>query len=384
MGCPGLPCTPVQPVGSWTFNGDPTAPRFCDTRLVGLAPMDASQGFSLPILNPVTGCLGQPSAPRGVYQHDESKCFGDFIGPLENPDMILKLADPGKSHSLIVLEQDCGNPSGPGNPVRLIPKDSQYGMPSLLRPDGCNDTGGMARLSPVLLINSRQGNTGACVSPRMLGYLPVTREVDGRTVTEHVWFALTKWQQATVDAVVNSDILLPNEGQTANITITGWRTETCPNGGSVRQLVEFPADQIQRTFPRGMVHKTPWHTIGEQNMDFTASQILFSFIPSALPEFNPNFKTMWLRTEVKAGTLGRDYRLRIRLKDQDLHDGYLRTNGIVDNADFINPTYVFPYPILVPGEALTLTKILDFLPPDVDTNPVTNMEYKLSLVGWDY
>jgi hypothetical protein len=68
----------------------------------------------------------------------------------------------------------------------------------------------------------------------------------GTTVTEYTWYAMDSWQQAGVAAVVEADIFDAEEEETANLTFAAWRTETCPGGGSVNQLVSMGPSQLDR------------------------------------------------------------------------------------------------------------------------------------------
>ncbi len=244
-------------------------------------------------------------------------------------------------------------------------------------------------MSPEFLISGRQSAAGNCVSPRVLAFVPYDRGVcDGKTATEYRWYSMDQWQQATVPPVVEEDMLRSEEGQPANLSIAAWRTEGCPSGSTeVKQLVQIDLVQLKRILTdgvvqQGIVHQTPWAVIAEVALDFAASQTLISFTPSALPGWSSNYGTMWLKTELIFGTNGRDMQVNINLDTQEIHRGIVRANGAEANADLINPTYVFPFPVGNPAVTKTVTKLLQML--DGETNPATNMTYKLSIVGWSY
>ena len=247
MACPGSPCSPPPAsAGTWTFTAIPAANRFCDARLIGLAASDASQGTTLTAIDPITGCLTRPAGPKGVWQHDPDGCLPDFFGPLDNPAFCgLLPADPTKAHYLPVLESTCGGTDA--TLVKQTALSGNQGLPAMLRAECCEGATSWSVMAPELLINGRQSAAGSCVSPRVLAFTSYERVVcPGTTVTEYTWYAMDSWQQAGVAAVVEADIFDAEEEETANLTFAAWRTETCPGGGSVNQLVSMGPAQLDR------------------------------------------------------------------------------------------------------------------------------------------
>jgi|GEM_PF-3805202 len=246
MSCSGTPCTPTPTTGSWTFTANPSANRFCDTRLIGLAGSDASAGTSLVAVDPITGCLTRPAGPKGIWQHDPDGCQPDFAGPLSNPEFVgLATVDATKRHRLPLLESDCG-----GTVSKVVSGDilpGNLGLPAMLRDECCAGGTQWAVMAPEFLINGRQSAAGPCVSPRILGYVPYERTIcPGRTVTEYRWFSLDKWQQAEVADVIQTDILKPKSGETQNLWVAAWRNESCSGGGVVKQLTKINGTQLDR------------------------------------------------------------------------------------------------------------------------------------------
>lgn len=246
MACPGNPCTPAPTTGSWTFTANPSANRFCDDRLIGLAGSDASVGTNLVSADPITGCLTRPEGPRGVWQHDPDGCQPDFAGPLNNPEFAnLAGVDATKRHRLPLLQSACGETVSEIVSGDVLP--GNLGLPAMLRDECCAGGTQWAVMAPEFLINGRQSNAGPCVSPRILGYVPYERTIcPGRTVTEYRWFSLDKWQQAEVPDVIQADIFKPESGETQNIWFAAWRDETCAGGGTVKQLTKIGGAQLDR------------------------------------------------------------------------------------------------------------------------------------------
>ena len=384
MSCPGTPCTPAPTTGSWTFTANPSANRFCGDRLIGLAGSDASAGTNLVAVDPITGCLSRPEGPKGVWQHNPDGCQPDFVGPLDNPEFVnLAGIDATKRHRLPLLESTCGE-----SVAEIVSGDvisGNLGIPAMLRDECCAGGTQWAVMAPEFLINGRQSSAGVCVSPRLLGFVPYERTIcPGRTVTEYRWFSMDKWQQAEVADVIDADILSPASGQTQNLWIGAWRTEVCSGGGTVNQLVKINGVQAKRlladVLPQpSMVHQIPWHSIGTATPDLNATQTLLTFNPATLPGYKAEYQTMWLQTRLVVSSVGADYRIKILIGAQEIHNGIVREHT-GPSGDFINPTYAFPFP--VSSGNIAITKTLEIL--GGNDSALFEMEYQIKLVAWGY
>lgn len=135
-----------------------------------------------------------------------------------------------------------------------------------------------------------------------------------------------------------------------------------------------------------IIHQKPWAPIHHSILDWNPNQDMASFLPEALTGYDPEYKTMWLKTNLIAGTLGIDYQIYIYLDDQELHYGYTGENAVDGlGADFINSTYVFPVAIGDASVRRYLRKQQIFTTPDPDTpasSPIFPNHHYLHLVGW--
>ncbi len=226
---------------------------------------------------------------------------------------------------------------------------------------------------------------GTLILPQTIGFTEeVSFDCAGSRQLAKKWYSYDRWMQPNVDGVAESDIL---SGEGTNVTITAWRVKTV-GFNTTKEVIEMTLDQLKEYLgPASIAHVTPWAVIGSVDMNYNALQDLVSFTPNALSGYLAKYKTMWLRSEVVAGTIGADYNLVINLDSQEIHNGDIREERLVGvethgGVDMINPTYVFPYPIGDPGTLKQVKKILTPLTPDIDTEYSTNMRYKLSIVGW--
>ena len=254
MACPGSPCSPApSSAGTWTFTANPSANRFCDDRLIGLAASDASAGTTLVAVDPITGCITRPAGPKGVWQHDPDGCLPDFFGPLSNPDFCgILAANPSLSQRIPMLQgpADCGNETV--SLVSQAAENSQTGLLALIQRGACAGSVKWATAAPEVLLNGRENAAGTCVSPRVIGYVSRVRTIaPGITVTEQELYSIDQWQQATVSPVLETDLLEAESPAVPNLQLAAWRTETCPNGGTVKQLVGMDAVQLKRIISPG-------------------------------------------------------------------------------------------------------------------------------------
>lgn len=246
MACPGVPCsTPVPAPGAWVFQPNPSAPVFSDPAFLGIAPSDASCGTHLLVVDPLTGQVTRPTGPKGVWQHDDARCLPDFFGPLDDPQFVPGTVDPKQSQSLAGFQSPCGD--GPaGGLVRLTPTEGFTGAPMLLADGQCEGSVSPTKLSPGFLLNGRQTPAGACVSPKLLGYVPRTVTLNGRTVTQLDWYGMDRIQQAVVRPVVDADTFEVEAPATPTLQLAVWREETCTAGGKVQELVGMNLEQTRR------------------------------------------------------------------------------------------------------------------------------------------
>lgn len=392
MACPGIPCnSPVLPP-SWTFTANPSANRFCDPRLEGLSAVDASatEGGALLFLDPVTGCLNRPEAPKGIWQHDPQGCAPDFVGPLSAPEVTdVPFANPAKFHSIPVFESDCDDPVK--KLVRFSPQSSPMGMPSMLNAENCNQSHYWSIMDPELLLDGREDQDGKCVSPSVLGSVMVERAI-GPGITESVpyWYQFSQWQQAAVPQIIETDILDPDDG-TPNIQVAGWRQETCPGGGAVQQLTGFTMAQIRRALgitdevltPKYPQVLWPYPAIGSSGLVYAIGAVLFSFDITALPGYLPEYNTVWLRSALVLSSRGADVRLQIVINGNLIHDDFTReygTDEVSGGVDFTNNTYTFPMPI-TPG---VKNVVQNWIGLSGDPGITFENSYLLSLVQWAY
>jgi hypothetical protein len=290
MACPsGTPCSPApaEP-GSWTFTANPNASRFCDARLEGLSHSNASAGTNLVAVDPLTGCLTRPDAPKGTWQHDPNGCQPDFVGPLDDPSFTNVAAhNTAKTHFIPGWELSCDSQSIKRMVAMAAPAGNE-GLPAMLREECCAGGVRWATMAPEYLINGRETAAGTCASPRVLGYVPYTRTVcDGKSVTEYRWYSLSRWQQDDAAAVVEADIFDPADGETQNLWFTFWRTETCTGGGSVKQLVKADVTQVKRVLGIGAngnyLNLDPQPVIYSQHKSVTPGSASWNYYLPDLP-----------------------------------------------------------------------------------------------------
>lgn len=161
-----------------------------------------------------------------------------------------------------------------------------------------------------------------------------------------------------------------------NTTATKWELQKVTNA-SLAKLIEVVVPPY-----KGLVHQSPWYSIGLVTPSLTSPELLLTFDPTALPGYLPEYKTMWLQTRLIASSHGEDYRIEINIGAQSIHNGIVReeaatTSGLT--VDFINPTYVFPFPV-TPGN-LQVIKYVTTLGGHESVSPL-EMSYELKLVGW--
>lgn len=137
-----------------------------------------------------------------------------------------------------------------------------------------------------------------------------------------------------------------------------------------------------------LIHVFPWVQIGTFNVfaSYPATpQTLFTFTPALLTGYNEKYKTIWLKTQLRFGTLGQDTDIKILANGQVIHEGRVGEQGVDDPAaDFINPTFVFPMPIVNANTPMPVTMELVFIAETsiVDTRLYIN--HTMHLVGWGY
>jgi hypothetical protein len=176
-----------------------------------------------------------------------------------------------------------------------------------------------------------------------------------------------------------NEVHTPEYGMAAwlyNATSTKWELQKVSNA-SLEAL-------IKRIVPpnEGIIHQTPWYSIGLVGFDLSPSQLLMTFDPSTLPGYLPKYKTMWLQTRLIASAHGEDYRIQINVGAQPVHNGIVREEAASNaglTVDFINPTYVFPVPITAGN--LQVMKYVTILGGHEAVSPY-ELEYELKLVGW--
>ncbi len=127
----------------------------------------------------------------------------------------------------------------------------------------------------------------------------------------------------------------------------------------------------------GMIHRTPWDTIGLAVPAMVGDQVLFSFNPTTLPGYDPKYKTMWLHTRLIASSHGADYQILVFLGAQPIHEGIVREEPSL-TVDFINPTYVFPFPVT--NTLLNVRMTIQAL--GGNTGQIYEWGYQMRLVGW--
>ncbi|NBU83474.1 MAG: hypothetical protein EBS21_02510 [Sphingomonadaceae bacterium] len=334
MACPGNPCTPAPTTGSWTFTANPSANRFCDDRLIGLAGSDASVGTNLVAVDPITGCLTRPEGPKGVWQHDPDGCQPDFAGPLNNPEFAnLAGVDATKRHRLPLLESACGETVSEIVSGDVFP--GNLGLPAMLRDECCAGGTQWAVMAPEFLINGRQSNAGPCVSPRILGYVPYERTIcEGRTVTEYRWFSMDKWQQAEVPDVIDADVLEPESGQTQNIWLAGWRHETCAGGGSVKQAVKMGWSKLVTLITKIIDANPAFQTVARVMMHSNYSPDSGSFSPSSVnynltgvTGYNAKYTAALVYIQIGAYTYSKSYELFVMVNGVEYSRIKLSNNG---------------------------------------------------------
>lgn len=126
-----------------------------------------------------------------------------------------------------------------------------------------------------------------------------------------------------------------------------------------------------------MTHRAPWDSIGYSTPAMVADQVMFSFNPTLLPGYDPKYKTMWLHTRLIASSHGADYQVIVKLGSQDIHNGIIREQPSL-TVDFINPTYVFPFP--VSNTTLNVRMLLSAL--NGNTGQIYEWGYEMKLVAW--
>jgi len=177
-----------------------------------------------------------------------------------------------------------------------------------------------------------------------------------------------------------NEVHTPEYGMAAwlyNTTATKWELQKVSNA-SLEAL-------IKRIVPpnEGMVHQTPWYSIGLVSPNLDPTQLLLTFDPTLLPGYLPKYKTMWLQTRLVASSHGEDYRIYVNVGAQTIHNGVVReeaaTGNFGLNVDFINPTYVFPFPVTAGN--IQVMKYVNILGGHEGVSPY-EMEYELKLVGW--
>lgn len=231
-----------------------------------------------------------------------------------------------------MLEADCEG--AVSKLIKQVVLPGNLGMPAMLRDECCPGGTRWSAMAPEFLINGRQSSAGTCVSPRMLGFVPYERVVcEGRTVTEYRWFSLDKWQQAEVPDVIEADVLEIKPGQTQNVWLGAWRTETCPSGGSVKQLVKMNYQQARRVLGLGMNQTLPAPVLIYQQVSLLNGAVFqpgityypalptpggsilsqpISYNLNTIPEYDPDVhRGVILLIHLMAGTMTQSYDLVI-------------------------------------------------------------------------
>lgn len=227
---------------------------------------------------------------------------------------------------------------------------------------------------------------GVLILPQTVGFTEeVSFDCAGSRQMRKKWYSFDRWMQPVVDPVTDADHL---SGDNINLSITAWRDKTV-GPTTTRELVKLTLAQLKAALDDGVVppapgitHTSPWFSIGYAVPDLSPSQVLMTFNPSTLPGYLPKYKTMWLQTRLIASSHGEDYQIDIRLGGQQIHLGIVREDAAHNlglTVDFINPTYVFPFPV---GTAdLQVVKLVGLLGGHEAISPY-EMGYELKLVGW--
>lgn len=239
------------------------------------------------------------------------------------------------------------------------------------------------KLQPAPLIRNALEGTSTLILPQTVGFTEEsTLDCDNMRRTVKSWFSYDRWQQPNVDDVVDADIV---DGVGQNVWFTAWR-ELTDGVKTTKELVQVSKAQMDRligaavataSVDYGIVHLTPWPTVGYSGYDLSPVQTLFSFNPTALPGYSPEYRTMWLRTRLIASSHGADFQVIIKVGNQEVHNGVVREEPNL-SGDFINPTYVFP--MQVSAGTISVVKTIGLL--GGNTGQVFECDYELKLVGW--
>jgi len=360
MACPNSPCSSPPIPENFDFVGDPNAARFCDARLIGLAPSDASQGTTLTALDTVTGCLSQPQTIKGSWQHNPDNCGGpDYVGPLDAPEFSnIPAADATKSHWPAYFETTTGCAVDPLKLVKMLPAASNTGFIHGWQRESCPSSGKPVSINPQLLGAGKQNTGGNCVSPKMLGYIKDSVTLTGGEVIDnYTWYSLDQWQQAVVDPVVDADLIDAEDPEDIKLSLAFWREEGCTNGSNkVKKLIGANWTQVKRLLGIGdPVIFEPWEEVYLQHKSVGPITGI-SYFPSVntpgalpvvanpdfpvdltlLPGYLPSHKTVRLHIHCKSTTISQHFDAGIAINGKE----YARNACAADSASNDNQNTV--------------------------------------------